>query len=207
MTTCPPLCDSSASLESHSVPHIHITHAARISMRISPALRRFAVSTFLAASWVMAIAPTGAIAEEPTGFDGFAFGTTRRALVVDPTFRARCRPAPETQTAARAQGWRVTCSTYDLHDLGPMRVSLLFSAEDRFVGYVLYIARDRQNDVRARIESLYGPPTRQLEEGRTIAWLWPSGTEASLTALCRGTDGCLTVKEKTPEENAKPLKR
>ena len=36
--------------------------------------------------------------------------------------------------------------------------------------------------------------------GRTIAWLWPSGTEASLTVLCRGTDGCLTVKAKAPKK-------
>ena len=205
MTTRPPRCYSSASLGSRSVPHI--THAARIRRRISPALRRLAVSTFLAASWVTAIAPTGAVAEEPTGFDGFAFGTTRSALVGEPTFRARCHPAPETQTAGRTQGWRVTCPTYDLNDLGPMRVALLFSAEDRLVGYVLYVARDRHADVRARTESLYGPPPRQLEQGQTIAWLWPSGTGASLTALCRGSDGCLTVKAKAAEENAAPLKR
>ena len=205
MSTRPPRCYSSASFGSHSVPHI--THAARISRRISPALRRLAVSILVAASWVMAIAPTGAVAEEPTGFNGFTFGTTRSALVVEPTFRARCHPAPETQTASRAQGWRVTCPTYDLNDLGAMRVALLFSAEDRLVGYVMYIARDRQADVRSRIESLYGPPTRQLEQGRTIAWLWQSGTEASLTALCRGSDGCLTIKAKASEENAAPLKR
>ena len=155
----------------------------------------------------MAIAPTGAVAEEPTGFDGFAFGTTRSALVVEPTFRARCHPAPETQTAIRVQAWRVTCPTYDLNALGAMRVALLFSAEDRLVGYVLYVAPDRHADVRSKIESLYGPPTRQLEQGRTIAWLWQSGTEASLTALCHGSDGCLTVKTKAAEENAAPLKR
>ena len=198
-------CYPSPSFGSNSVPHI--THAVRIPRRISPALRRLAVSTFLATSWVMAIAPTWAVAEEPTGFDGFAFGTTRSALVVEPTFRARCHPALETQTTSRAQGWRVTCPTYDLNDLGAMRVALLFSAEDRLAGYVLYIARDRHTDVRSRIESLYGPPTRQLEQGRTIAWLWPSGTEASLTAFCRGSDGCLTVKAKAAEENAAPLKR
>ena len=88
-----------------------------------------------------------------------------------------------------------------------MRVALLFSAEDRLVGYVMYVGRDRQDDVRTKIESLYGPPTRQWEQGHTIAWLWPSGTEASLTFLCRGTDGCLTVKAKAPEQNAAPEKR
>jgi hypothetical protein len=88
-----------------------------------------------------------------------------------------------------------------------MRVALLFSAEDRLVGYVMYIARDRQNDVRSRLESLYGAPTSQLEQGRTIAWLWPSGTQASMTAFCRGTDGCLTVKARASEENTAPVKR
>jgi hypothetical protein len=155
----------------------------------------------------MAIVPAWAVAEEPTGFEGFPFGTTRSALVGELTFRARCHPAPETQTVVRAQGSRVTCPTYDLNDLGAMRVALLFAAEDRLVGYVIYVARDRQTDVRTRIESLYGPPTRQLEQGRTIGWLWPSGTEASLTVLCRGSDGCLTVKAKAAEENAAPLKR
>ena len=87
-----------------------------------------------------------------------------------------------------------------------MRVAFLFSAEDRLVGYVMYIARDRQNDVRTRLESLYGAPTRQLEQGRTIAWLWPSGTEASMTAFCRGTDGCLTVKARASEESTAPVR-
>ena len=88
-----------------------------------------------------------------------------------------------------------------------MRVAFLFSAEDRLVGYVMYIARDRQNDVRTKIESLYGAPTRQLEQGRTIMWLWPSGTEASMTAFCRGTDGCLTVKARVSEESNAPVNR
>jgi len=89
-----------------------------------------------------------------------------------------------------------------------MRVAFLFSAEDRLVGFVMYVARDRQNDVRTRIESLYGPPTSQLERGRSIAWLWASGTEASMTIFCRGTDGCLTVKGKAPEKKtAPPVKR
>jgi hypothetical protein len=179
-----------------------------MSKRISPALRRLALAhLLLATSWVMAIAPTWAVAGEPLGFDGFAFGTTRSALVVEPIFRAGCHPGPETQTVVRAQGSRVTCQTYELKDLGAMRVTLLFSTEDRLVGYVMYVARDRQTDVRTRIESLYGPPTRQLEQGRTIAWLWPSGTEASVTVFCRGSDGCLTVKAKASEENAPPMKR
>jgi hypothetical protein len=182
--------------------------AASISKRISPALRRLALAPLLlATSWVMAIAPTWAVAGEPLGFDGFAFGTTRSALVVEPIFRARCHPGPETQTVVRAQGSRVTCQTYELKDLGAMRVTLLFSTEDRLVGYVMYVARDRQTDVRTRIESLYGPPTRELEQGRTIAWLWPSGTEASLTVFCRGSDGCLTVKAKASEENTPTMKR
>lgn len=178
-----------------------------LSRRIRSALQLLARASLLAASWAIAIAPTSAVAGEPLGFDGFAFGTTRSALVAEPLFRARCHPAPETQTASPTQGSRVTCPTYELKDLGAMRVALLFSTKDRLVGYVMYIARDRQTDVRTRIESLYGPPTRQLEQGRTIAWLWPSGTEASLTIFCRGSDGCLTVKAKASEENAPPKKR
>jgi hypothetical protein len=149
---------------------------------------------------MMALAPTWAVAGEPTGFDGVAFGTKRSALVGKPSFRARCHPAAETETAVNAQGWRVTCPTYDLRDFGALRVALLFSAEDRLVGYVVYIPQDRQDAVRARIVSSYGPPTRQLEQGQTIAWLWPSGTEASVTVFCLGSDGCLTVKAKAPEK-------
>jgi hypothetical protein len=155
---------------------------------------------------VMALVPTWAVAVEPTGFDGFAFGTARSTLVDAPIFRAHCHPAPDTQTAVRTKGSRVTCPTYDLNDLGPVRVALLFSAEDRLVGYVIYVARDREKDVRTRIESLYGPPTSQREQGRAIGWLWPSGTEASLTVFCRYTDGCFAVKAKASEANAAPVK-
>ena len=155
---------------------------------------------------VMASAPTWAVAGEPTGFDGFAFGMVRDALVAHPAFIARCHPAPETQTAAgvSVHGSRVTCPTYDLPDLGAMRVALLFSAEDRLVGFVMYIARDRQNDMRTKIESWYGSPTSQAEQGRSIAWRWSSGTEATVTIFCRGTDGCLTVKATAPEKKKTP---
>jgi hypothetical protein len=156
---------------------------------------------------VMALAPTCAVAGEPAGFAGFAFGTTRSAIVADPIFRASCHPTPVTRTGIRAKESRVTCPTYDLKDLGAMRVALLFSAEDRLVGYVMFIPRDRQTDARTKIESSYGPPTHQLEQGQTIAWLWPSGTEASMTFLCRGTDGCLTVKAKASETNVAPEKQ
>ena len=160
----------------------------------------------------MALAPTRAVAEEPTGFDRFAFGTMRDALVVDPLFLARCRPAPEivrTDTmriGLGAQGARITCPTYTLNDLGGMRAALLFSAEDRLVGYVLFVARARVADVHDKIETLYGPATSQVEQGRTLAWRWPSGTEASLTTLCRGTDGCVTVKAKRSRETGAPVR-
>ena len=151
---------------------------------------------------LMAMAPAWAMAGEPTGLDDVAFGTTRDALVAEPSFRARCHPAPEVQSSARAEGSRVTCPTYDVKDLGAMRVAFLFADEDRLAGYVVYIPRARQNEVRATIESVYGPPTRQLEQGRTAVWRWPSGTEAFMTFSCRGSDGCLTVKTKAYEERS-----
>ena len=205
MTTRRPRCCSLASFRFPSVAPI--VPAGGIQARLLPGRRLSALMALLAASWVMAIAPSWAVAEEPMGFDRFPFGTTRGALLAEPGFRARCRPAPETQAGGRARGWRVTCPTYDLNPHGPMGVALLFSSEDRLVGYVMYIARDREKAVRTRIEALYGAPTSELEQGRTIAWLWPSGTEASLTVFCRGSDGCLTVKAKASEENAAPVKR
>ena len=69
----------------------------------------------------------------------------------------------------------------------------------------MYFARDRETDVRTKVESLYGPPTRELESGRTVLWRWASGTHATLTAFCRGIDGCLIVK--APEAKAAPVKR
>src|SRR5580765_2465243 len=155
---------------------------------------------------VLALIPAWVGAEEPTGFEEFPFGTSRSALVESP-FRDRCRPAPEMQSAARTQGSRVTCPTYDLRELGPMRVTLLFSAEERLVGYVVFIPRDRQDSVRTRMEAIYGPPTREVERGRTIAWLWPSGAEASMTSMCRAADGCLTVKARATEKDAPPVTR
>jgi hypothetical protein len=153
---------------------------------------------------VMTIAaPSSALAEAPTGFDGFAFGTTRHTLIGNSRFVVHCRPAPETmrrEGVGAQQGIRVTCPTYNFKDLGTMRAALLFSGRDRLVGYVLYVARDREADVRARITALYGTPTSETEGGRTLAWRWPSGTEASLTVFCLGSDGCLTVKAKATEK-------
>ena len=155
---------------------------------------------------MMVVAPTSAVAGEPTGFDGWAFGATRGALVADPVFRARCQPAPETQepSGVAGRGSRVTCPSYDVNDFGPMSVAFLFSSQDRLVSYVVYFARHRHDDVRSKAEILYGPPTGELEQGQSIGWRWPSGTEAILTTFCRGTDGCLVVKAKGPGTNSRP---
>jgi hypothetical protein len=142
----------------------------------------------------LTLAPALAMAEEPAGLNGFAFGTRRSALM-EPLFRGRCRPASDT-SGPRLQGPRVTCANYALKDIGQVTVALLFSPEDRFVGYVVYLPENEYQSARARILSRYGPPTRTWEDGRTIAWAWPSGTQASMTDLCVGKQGCLTVKSK-----------
>lgn len=142
----------------------------------------------------LTLAPALAMAEEPAGLNGFAFGTCRSALM-EPLFHGRCRPASDT-SGPRLQGPRVTCANYALKDIGPVTVALLFSPEDRFVGYVVYLPENRYQSARTRILARYGPPTRTWEEGRTLAWAWPSGTQASMTDLCVGKQGCLTVKSK-----------
>jgi hypothetical protein len=152
---------------------------------------------------LLVIAPAWAHATEPSGFDGLGFGTTRSALVADKNFRARCLPAPEMdiRRGVIIKGSRITCPSYELQsDGGPMRVELLLSAEDRLTGSIMYFAADRHQDMRTKTESMYGPPTRRFEMGRSIAWVWPSGTEAILTILCQGTDGCLIVKTTAPEK-------
>ena len=147
---------------------------------------------------VVALAPAWSWAGEPKGFEAVPFGTPRTALVVDGAFRARCHPAPETLAAIRTENWRVTCPTYDLSNFGPLRVAFLFDEGDRLAGYVVYIPQENQGQMRAKLQSLYGTPSRELEQGRTLVWDWPSGTEASLTVFCLGADGCLTVKSKSP---------
>jgi hypothetical protein len=156
--------------------------------------------------WLLALAlvPAIALAEEPTGLDGFAFGTRRSALM-EPLFRGRCRPASDT-SGPRLQGPRVTCANYALKDIGPVTVALLFSPEDRFVGYVVYLPENRYQSARTRILARYGPPTRTWEEGRTLAWAWPSGTQASMTDLCVGKEGCLTVKAKEAADPMSPTR-
>lgn len=150
-------------------------------------------STFASLLLIAALAPVPALAGEPTGFDGVAFETPRRDLVANATFRAHCHPAPETQTAARVGGPRVTCVTYEVPEFGSLRVTLLFETEDRLTGYVVYIPGERLPTLRAVALSSYGTPAREWEEGRSIDWRWPSGTVASLTSLCRGSEACLTV--------------
>ena len=92
--------------------------------------------------WLLALTlvPTLAMAEEPTGLDGFAFGTRRSALM-EPLF-PRALPARVRRRAARSlQGPRVARAEYALKDLGHGdRSRCLFSPEDRFVAVVsLYL--------------------------------------------------------------------
>ena len=154
--------------------------------------------------WLLALTlvPTLAMAEEPTGLDGFAFGTRRSALM-EPLFRERCWPASDI-SGPLLQGPRVTCANYASKDLGHVMVALLFSPEDRFVGYVVYLPENQYQSARARILSRYGAPTRAWDDGRTIAWAWPSGTQASMTILCVGKQGCLTVKAKESADPSEP---
>ena len=157
---------------------------------------------------VMALAPTCAVAGEPTGFEGFAFGTTRSVLVVvNHASAPAVNPAPvdaDRRLAYRTIAGHVSDLRSDR--LGTIRVAFLFSTEDRLIGILMYIARTtRSKCVQDR--DLIRPPTRQWEEGRTIAWLWPSGTEASLTSFCRGTDGLPYRERKGADQNAAPEKR
>ena len=143
---------------------------------------------------IAALAPIPALAGEPTGFDGVAFETPRQEVVANTGFRAHCHPAPVTQSAARVGGPRVTCVTYDVPEFGSLPVALLFEAEDRLTGYVFYVPGERLPELRAAALSAYGTPAREWEQGRSIDWRWPSGTVASLTSLCRGSEACLTVR-------------
>lgn len=154
---------------------------------------------------LVAMGPGIAAGAEPMGFDGLTFGTPRAALVTAPAFRAHCHPAPETQAAVRTGTTRVSCRTYDLDGLGTRPVALLFTPGDALAGFVVFIPNDQLADARQHIEALYGPPTGSAERGRTLTWSWPSGTAASLTVYCRGTDTCFTVKA-DPSGTASPSK-
>lgn len=147
----------------------------------------------------LALVPALAGAEEPVGFDGFKFGTPRSSLTQP--LAERCRPAPEVSPAGES-GPRVTCPSYALKDFGAVTVALLFSSDDRLEGYVVYIPEARYKDARGRVTTRFGPPTRTLEQGRTLGWRWPSGAHASITDLCLGKQGCLTVKAHDEREGA-----
>ena len=67
---------------------------------------------------------------------------------MEPLFRGRCRPASDT-SGPRLQGPRVTCANYALKDIGQVTIALLFSPEDRFVGYVVYLPENQYQSARA----------------------------------------------------------
>ena len=146
--------------------------------------------------------PSPSAAEEPNGFDGFAFGTPRSALL-RPLFQERCEPDGDP-IGPRFQGPRVTCRNYVLQDIGPVTVTLLFGPTDRLTGYVVFIPEHRHPEFRAITTAKFGPPTSEVERGQTQTWKWPSGTTATMTTLCIGKRGCLTVKGKEASASAAP---
>lgn len=160
--------------------------------------------TIFPALVALALMPVLAGAEEPVGFDGFDFGTPRSSLAQP--LADRCRPAPQVSPPTES-GPRVICPGYVLTDFGAVTVALLFTTEDRLEGYVVYIPETGYKDARNRVTTRFGPPTKTWEQGRTLSWRWPSGAHASLTDLCVGKQGCLTVKARDESDAGLRRKR
>ena len=142
------------------------------------------------------------MAEEPNGLGRLRIRhTPRRAHgAVVPR---RCRPASDT-SGPRLEGPRVTCAKYAFKDIGQVTVALLSRRRIGSSGMWCIFPRTSIRAPAPASLTRYGPPTRTWERGRTLAWAWPSGTQASMTDLCVGKQGCLTVKSKDAADPLAP---
>ena len=173
------------------------------SLTVTPlgGLRVVMVQMLLLWPLAVALVPAIAVAEEPTALTGSHRHAAQRAhaAAVPRALPARVRherPAPARPPRHVRQ--------VRIEEHRPGDVALLFSPEDRFVGYVVYLPENQYQSARTSILARYGPPTRTWDEGRILAWAWPSGTQASMTDLRVGKEGCLTVKAKEAADPMSP---
>jgi hypothetical protein len=141
----------------------------------------FAIISFLALMW-----SSTALAQEPTGFAGFAWGTPR-VVVSHGLVKEHC---PQYMTYTTLRGYQsVVCTDYQLSAVGPVRLTLDFVGEV-FTGYGIAVPRQLGSALRAAVPDILATPARTVPgmRGRT----WKSSVNIS-EMMCLPSSVCLTV--------------
>jgi hypothetical protein len=141
----------------------------------------FVIIGFLALLW-----NSTALAQEPTGFAGFAWGTPR--VVVDTEFvKERC-PWHTTYPTIRGHQ-RIVCSDYQMSTVGPVYLTLDFVG-DVLTGYQVAVPRRLGWALRAAVPDLLATPAPTLP-GKTRG-TWRANVDIS-ESQCLPSSVCLTV--------------
>lgn len=138
---------------------------------------------------------SAALADEPRGFAGLAWGTPREVM----NQRLLNDGCGSHQTLERADGRKVICFGYRYGDVGPVNVTFELVG-DALHGYEVVVPRAHTAEFKTAVVRELGPATvvtRMSEE--TLTWYWPSGTTAMFEQRCFGTnEACLTVTTGVP---------
>ena len=141
---------------------------------------------FVITSFLTLLLGSTALAQEPTGFAGFAWGT-RRVVVSDELAKERC---PWRTTYATLQGHqRIVCTGCQLSAVGPVYLTLDFVGEV-FTGYGVTVPRQLGSALRAAIPDILATPARGVPGMSRRSWK----TSVNVSELqCLPSSVCLTV--------------
>jgi hypothetical protein len=141
----------------------------------------FVIISFFALLW-----SSTALAQEPSGFAGFAWGTPR-LVVGDELVKRRC---PRHMTYTTLRGYQsVVCTDYQLSAVGPVRLTLDFVGEV-FTGYEIAVPRQLGSALRAAVPDILATPARTVPGMSARTWK----TSVNISELmCLPSSVCLTV--------------
>jgi hypothetical protein len=143
--------------------------------------RWFVIIGFLTLLW-----SSTALAQEPTGFAGFAWGTPR-VVVNDELAKERC-PWRTTYTTLHGHK-RIVCSDYQFSVVGPVYLTLDFVGEV-FTGYEVTVPRQLGSALRAAIPDILATPARAVPGMSHRTWK----TSVIISeSQCFPSSVCLTV--------------
>jgi hypothetical protein len=152
---------------------------------------------------LMALVVFEAVAEAPTGFSQFPWGTTP-AVLRDQLLTKRCGRVSESMSA----GWhQIVCHRYSLEGVSVPTVSFDFEPADALAGYSMLIARGSYQRFRDLALERFGRPTSRggiFWQGAVITWTTDNVT-ATLTERCAPDLSCMDVTTRALDRRRQQL--
>jgi hypothetical protein len=144
----------------------------------------------LVVTWAMCPASvTPAVAQQPSGFGQFAWGTPRD--VVADTLGDRCSRHMALDTV---RGRELLCYGFELEHVGPVVLTLEF-ADGTLQGYGVTVPHNRAATLRSIANRQFGEAMATALAGGVLSWSWPSGERALFDEHCLAwDDACLIVR-------------